>query len=130
LSTSADWDLCRRIASAYKVYFVREPLIAYRIHSVSMHQNVNVFEHDMLIAFRKLFSDPASAAVHHLRRRAYARLFLIMSGTFLAVRNVPRSLVYLSKAFFSWPPSVSYAFAWPVRHIRRRSSVPELRLTV
>jgi len=129
LSTSADWDMCRRIACHYEIEVVREPVVRYRLRVDGMHRNVGAQEHDMLRAFRKMFADPAARDVRPLRRRAYAKLYLILSGSYFEAGNRRRAALYALRATTSWPPSLAYIAAWPWRRLRRaiRSGTGEPR---
>jgi len=82
LSTSADWDMWRRIMTKYKVDLVREPLIDYRSHPSAMHRNIALFEHDMMHAFDSMFADPAAAAARAHKARSYATLYAILAGDY------------------------------------------------
>lgn len=120
LSTSADWDMWRRIACHYEIELVREPLAGYRLHGVSMHHNVEALERDMLRAFAKMFVDPAAAAVWRERRHCYARLYLMLSGSYFHARRGWRSLVYALRSLWMWPPSLGYLADFPLRRMRGR----------
>ena len=120
LSTAADWDMWRRIACHYEIDVVREPLMQYRLRPSSMHRNIAVFEHDMLHGFARMFADPAASEVHGLRRRAYATLFLMLSGSHLHAGNWVRSLRYAARSIVTWPPTLAYIAGMPVRQFRRR----------
>lgn len=120
LSTAADWDMWRRIACHDEVDVVREPLMKYRLRPGSMHRNPAVFEHDMLRGFERMFADPAAREIQPLRRRAYAKLFLMLSGSFLEARNREKAVSYAWRSVTSWPPSVGYIAALPWRRFRRR----------
>lgn len=120
LSTAADWDMWRRIACHDEVDVVREPLMKYRLRSGSMHRNARVFEHDMLRGFARMFADPAAAAVHPLRRRAYGKLFLMLSGSFLEGGQQWKAFAYACRSVASWPPGLAYIVALPWRRWRRR----------
>ena len=120
LSTAADWDMWRRVACHYEVDLVREPLMKYRLRPSSMHRNVAVFEHDMLHGFAKMFADPDARDIHGLRRRAYATLFLMLSGSHLRAGNWARSLQYAARSIATWPPTAAYIAGLPLRRFRRR----------
>jgi glycosyltransferase involved in cell wall biosynthesis len=121
LSTSADWDMCRRIACHYDVDVVREPLVLYRLHTSAMHRNVNLFEHDVLRAFADMFGDPTSAKVLPPRRRCYGRVYLVLSGSYLYDRQWDKCLKYAVRSVVTWPPSLIYLALFPIRHVRRRA---------
>jgi glycosyltransferase involved in cell wall biosynthesis len=100
LSTSADWDMWRRVMGKYRIDLVEEALVDYRIHGAAMHRNVKLFEHDLLRVLESTFSDPAAASVRRHRRSAYAKAYgMLSAGYYLsgdssrAVRNGIRSLV-------------------------------------
>lgn len=120
MSTAADWDMWRRIACHYEIDVVREPLTKYRLRPASMHRNIAVFEHDMLHGFASMFADPAAREVHGLRRRAYATLFLMLSGSHLHAGNWARSARYAARSVATWPPTAVYIAGLPLRHFRRR----------
>ncbi len=98
LSTSADWDLWRRIACRYAIGMVREPLTSYRLHAAAMHREVELFEHDMLLAFQKMFADEAAREAHPLERRATARLFMTLAGSYFRVGRWGKVLEYCAKS--------------------------------
>lgn len=94
LSTSADWDMWRRIMTAYRVELVEEPLVDYRIHAAAMHRNVPAFEHDMLRAFDTLYADPAAAEAWPSRRSAFARLYSQIAADYFLTGARDRALRY------------------------------------
>ena len=120
LSTSADWDLWRRIACRDEIEICPEPLVSYRVHAGSMHRNLEVFERDMLRAFAKMFADPAAAAIHGVRRQSYGRLYLTFAGSYLRAGRWDRSLLYACRSVLAWPPSAAALGAFPFRRLRRR----------
>ena len=120
MSTAADWDMWRRIACHDEIDVVREPLMQYRLRPASMHRQIEVFERDMLHGFAQMFADPAAAAVRPLRRRAYANLFLMLSGSHLEVGHFGRALTYACRSLALSPAGVGYIAALPLRRWRRR----------
>ena len=119
LSTSADWDLWRRIACRYEIEMAPESLVRYRLRDGSMHKNVAVFERDMLAAFAMMFADPAAAAVHPLRRRAYSKLYMVLSGSYLHAGWRATSVRYAVRSIAMWPPTARYLVTFPLRVARR-----------
>jgi glycosyltransferase involved in cell wall biosynthesis len=119
LSTAADWDMWRRIACHDEIDVVREPLMKYRLRAGSMHRNPQVFEHDMLYGFARMFADPAAADVQSLRRRGYAKLFLMLSGSFLEAGHWRKAATYAWQSVVAWPPSLGYIVGLPWRRVRR-----------
>lgn len=120
LSTSADWDLWRRIAAHDEIEICPEPLVQYRVHAGSMHTDLAVFERDMLRAFAKMFQDPAAAAVHGLRRRSYSNLYRQFSGSNVRAGRWGKSVAYAWRSVLAWPPSAVTLGAVPIRRLRRR----------
>lgn len=119
LSTSADWDMWRRIACHYEIEIVAEPLFFYRLHGSSMHRQVSVMEQDMLRAFAKAFADPAAAEIHPFRRRGYSKLYLMLGGSYLQAGRVGKCLAYVMRSVCLWPPSVGYVASFPMRRLRQ-----------
>ena len=82
LSVSQDWDFCFRVARRHRIGFVPEVLLRYRLHGANGHFNVTRMASDMLWAYAKAFTDPDLAP---LQRIAYARLHLMLAGSFYQV---------------------------------------------
>jgi glycosyltransferase involved in cell wall biosynthesis len=115
LSTSADWDLWRRIACRYEIDLVREPLVLYRQHDRAMHRDVRVFERDMLRAFESMFRDPSAASIHPLRNRCYGNLHWMLAGSHLYAGNPLKCAAHLGRALLAWPPSLGKMLGVPLR---------------
>ncbi|MBI3402913.1 MAG: glycosyltransferase [Acidobacteria bacterium] len=128
MSTAADWDMWRRIACYWEVDVVREPLMQYRMRPASMHRNVKVFEHDMLHGFAQMFADPAAGEVQPLRRRAYANLYLMLSGSHLEAGNTGQAIAYAFRSIAASPASLAYIAALPWRRLRRAFGASEAHL--
>lgn len=126
LSTSADWDMWRRIACHTSIDLVAEPLVLYRQHPGAMHTNAETLERDMLRAFAAMFADPAARAVHPLEKRCYGKLYLTLAGSHWRAGNVKKSLGWTASALRAWPPGISYVATTPLRYLARTwgNSVP------
>jgi len=107
LSTAADWDLSYRISRRHRVGFVPDVLVSYRHHGENMHSNVDSLRHDMLLAFEKAFSEDPEVD-RATRRRAYARLHLILSGSYAHVPNWPSAIRHGALAVALVPSQLSY----------------------
>ena len=125
MSTAADWDMWRRIACYDEIDVVREPLVQYRLRPASMHRQIEVFERDMLLGFERMFADPAAAAVRPLRRRAYANLYLVLSGSHLEMGHLRQAFSYASRSLALSPAGLGYIAALPLRRWRRRRGETE-----
>jgi hypothetical protein len=83
LSVSADWDLLFRTLLAGDVAYIDEALVRYRVHSTNMSRDIAAMERDMTYAFAKAFADPRlPEALRGRRRRAYARLYRMLAGSY------------------------------------------------
>lgn len=102
MSTSADWDLFFRIASRYRVGFVPETLLRYRIHGANMHGNIRAMRHDMLLGFDKAFAT-RGPELQRRRRYAYGRLHLVLAGSFWVTRERPAALRHAAQALWYHP---------------------------
>lgn len=121
LSISCGWDFYRRVASCFEIAAVFEPLTVYRQHGTNAHSRLDVFEHDVLLRLKKLFSDPLSAEIHGLRRRSYGRSFLMLAGCHLQEGNLRPAARYALKALVAWPPAAGYLALLPFRRLGRLS---------
>lgn len=81
MSTSADWDLCLGVSRRYRVAFIPEVLLRYRIHGSNMHSNVRAMEHDVLIGFEKAFSN-GDRSLADIRSRCYANFYRTLAGSY------------------------------------------------
>lgn len=114
LSTSADADLACRVALAYEMRGIDEPLALYRRHSAQMHLDVEGTERDMSRVFDKIFGDPRlTPEFIDARGRAEANLYTILFATCLLNRRFVLSARYLSRALWRDP-------AQPVRFVLGR----------
>lgn len=118
LSTSADWDLFYRIARKYRVGFVAEPLVKYRRHRSNMHSNINAMEQDMLLGFHKAFTN-ASLETQRLRRRAYAKLHLILAGSYFQARQLRKSMCHWGRSLLYSTEGIGYLLNYPLRQLKR-----------
>jgi hypothetical protein len=84
-----------------------------------------VYEHDVLLRLRKMFSDPAAARVHPLRRRSYGKSYLAIAGTHLHAGRWGKALVYVLRSVWVWPQSLCYLAGISTRW-RRQSSEHDL----
>jgi glycosyltransferase involved in cell wall biosynthesis/GT2 family glycosyltransferase/SAM-dependent methyltransferase len=119
LSTSADWDFCRRVACSSEIGIVPEPLVLYRQHSVAMHRNVPLLERDMLLAFQSMFEDPDAKAIHPLKPRCYGNLYLTLAGSYFHAGDRRRGLRYLVRSVVVWPPSIGRVLGTPFRRLAK-----------
>jgi hypothetical protein len=84
-----------------------------------MHRNLPAMEHDVLIAYDKIFS-AHPATLGRLRRDALANLYITLSGSYFAAGDVPTASRYLAKSMRHRPGKLVYGLRLPLRRFRRR----------
>ncbi len=119
LSTSADWDLFYRISERYRVGFVSEILLRYRVHNSNMHGNVEVLEHDMMLAFAKAFRRE-TPELEKLKRPAYGSLHQILAGSYFVAGDYPAFISHSIKSLYFNPQNISYFLKFGRRPSNRR----------
>jgi glycosyltransferase involved in cell wall biosynthesis len=114
LKCGEDWDLCYRIARRYKVGFVPEPLVNYRIHGAAAHHNVENMELGMGMFYEKAFAtdDPE---VLKLKRRAYGNYHRVMAGSHLHAGRWGKFVEHSAKSLLNRPSNIGYFLAYPLR---------------
>lgn len=122
LSTSADWDLCYRISVRHPVGFVRDVLIAVRMHQTNMHADIRVMEHDMLRAYAKAFQD-AEPSLRRLQRRSYGNLHMVLGGSFAQAGRRVAATRHILTSLWLAPENVVRLMAFPLRWWRRRAAM-------
>ena len=123
LSTSADWDLCYRIARRQRVGFIPDALIRVRVHGANMHANIALMEHDMFLAYGKAFTDPRPE-IHAIRRRSYGNLHMVLAGCFFRAGQPVKCAEHLLKGLWLTPHNVRRVLGFPIRWWTRRSNRP------
>ncbi|MGE0132760.1 MAG: glycosyltransferase family 2 protein [Blastocatellales bacterium] len=118
LSTSADWDLYYRIASRWRIGFVDEPLLQYRLHGSNMHGNIKVMRRDMLAAYEKAFAQ-ADPELMKMRRNCYGRLHMVLAGSFYSVGSYGNFIAEALKSICLAPSNITQLLNFPVRRWRR-----------
>jgi glycosyltransferase involved in cell wall biosynthesis len=104
MSTSADWDMFVRIASSYRVAFIPEVLLRYRVHGSNMHSNFEVMERDMLRGLDKAFA--AGAGVD--RSRCYSNLYKTLAASNYVAGNHSAFLRCAAKSIWNRPAAAGY----------------------
>ena len=116
LSTSADWDLFYQVSLRYRVGFVPEVLLKYRIHTSNMHANIGAMEHDMLIGFEKAFADNHASE----RRRCYGNLHKMLAGSYFRRGKYADFTQNVLKSLWNRPANLGYFLQYPLRRIRAK----------
>jgi Glycosyltransferases, probably involved in cell wall biogenesis len=116
LSTSADWDIFYRVSSRYRVGFVPEILLKYRVHNSNMHANIPRMEHDMMLGFEKAFA--AGASVN--RRECYGNLHRTLAGSYFHANQYLEFLRHTVKSIWNKPSNLAYFAQFPLRRLRKK----------
>jgi glycosyltransferase involved in cell wall biosynthesis len=122
LSVGTGWDFWRRIASRGSIDFVPEPLVLYRQHGSNLSRRLDVYALDTERKLKKMFSDPASQGVWHLRNKAYGIHRMALAGAFIQNYQPFRAIYWAILAAWKDPASLERAAGWPMRFLRRRSA--------
>ena len=115
-STAADWDFAYRIATKYKIGFVAESLVRYRMHGSNMHGNIKAMEHDMLLGYEKAFANGATAD----RYECYGNLHLILAGSYFYVGQYADFARHAFKSIWNRPSNFGYFARFPIRRLQRK----------
>lgn len=119
LSTSADWDLYYRLARRYRVGFIPEVLLGYRVHGSNMHTNVSAMERDMILGYLKAFRN-AGPHLASLRRRCYGNLHRMLAGSYFQGGDYWAFLRHSIQALVLTPENAGWFLSYPVRRFRTR----------
>lgn len=118
LSTSADWDFFYRVAARYRVGFVPEVLIHYRVHKSNMHSNVKLMEHDMLLAYSKAFS-VSGPELERLRRQSLGNLHMVLAGSYFRMGKLSDFARHMLKSLLLTPGNCKHLWGFPLRKWQR-----------
>ncbi len=116
LQPSEDWDFCYRIAVRYRVGYIREPLLTYRLHGGGLHLNVGRMEISMLRALEKAFMDPT---VRSLRNHSYGRIHRVLAGCYFQLHQPRQFFRHMIKSLRYDLGNLGYFAAYPIRIVAR-----------
>jgi len=114
-----DWDLWLRLSLQTKIAVVPESLVLKRVHAGNTSGVARELERDTFPTLDRFFALPAAAAYSHLRRRVYARHWMVCSGSYLHQRQLRDSLRCLARGLATDPSSVREPLGLPWRWLRR-----------
>jgi len=112
-----DWDFCYWVARKFKVGFIAEPLVNYRIHARAAHNNVREMERGMSLFYEKAFAS-ADPKIHALKNRAYGNFHRILSGSYFQSGDYGEFLKHAVKSLQYRPSSIGYFLEFPIRRLR------------
>jgi glycosyltransferase involved in cell wall biosynthesis len=107
LAPCEDTDLLWRVASAYPIDFVDEPLVRYRVHPGNDHLNVDKMARAWSALYDKALASPAVKDLGWaFRARCHGRLFYMLAGDYARQRRWWRTIAYALRAALAWPPQL------------------------
>ena len=122
LSTSADWDLFYQISSRYRIGFVSEILLKYRIHDSNMHGNIPRMEREMLIGFEKAFSTEKHLSI---KKKAYGNLHKVLAGSYFRSGNYRDFARNAAKSIWLRPANFPHFAKFPLRFFGRKFAIKQ-----
>lgn len=114
-----DWDLWLRLSVQTSIAVIPEALVRYRVHSGNASGVARELERDTFPTLDRFFASPLSGPYTHLRKRVYARHWMICSGSYLHQRQLGASLRCLVRGLATSPASVRQPLGLPIRWLRR-----------
>jgi glycosyltransferase involved in cell wall biosynthesis len=112
-----DWDFCYWVARKFRVGFIREPLVNYRIHPRAAHNNIPEMERGMGLFYEKAFAT-ADPNIHALKNRAYGNFHRILAGSYFQSGYYGAFLKHAVKSLKLRPFGIGYFLEFPVRRLR------------
>jgi glycosyltransferase involved in cell wall biosynthesis len=120
LSQCADWDMWVRLARLTDFLYIDEPLVYYRQHEGNMSRNVSLLEKDSLRVLEKGFaSAELPADVRAIRRKALARNYTVLAGSYFRARSYFDWVRCTLHALTLDPRQFGYMLAFPARVLKR-----------
>lgn len=114
MKVGEDWDFGYRVARSFKVGFVAEPLVNYRIHGAGAHHNVQNMEQGMSLFYEKAFTTDNNEILK-LRRRAYGNFHKVMAGSYFHSRHIGKFLSHAANSIWMRPANLGYFLRFPLR---------------
>lgn len=115
LKVAEDWDFCYRVARQFKVGFVPEPLVNYRIHGSAAHRNIAEMERGMRMFYEKAFADGGD--VLSLRDRSYGNFHRIIAGSYFQAREYRKALEHGMLSLWFRPAGLLYLLGFAYRRL-------------
>ena len=78
-----DWDLWLRLSLRTAIGVVPDSLVLQRVHAGNASGDAGALERDTFPTLDRFFASPLSVPYAHIRRRVYARHWMICSGSYL-----------------------------------------------
>jgi glycosyltransferase involved in cell wall biosynthesis len=125
LRVGEDWDFCYWVARKFKVGFVPEPLVNYRIHAGAAHNNIREMERGMARFYEKAFAE-SDPKIRALKNRAYGNFHRILAGSYFQSGNYAACIKHAAKSIGHRPSGIGYFLKFPIRRLRngRKPQIP------
>lgn len=120
MKVGEDWDFCYRVARKFKVGFVPEALVNYRIHGAAAHLNVENMERGMRMFYEKAF-DTDDPDVLRLKRRALGNFHKVMAGSYFHAGSYGKFVSHAVRSILKRPANAQYFIEFPLRRLRTNS---------
>ena len=120
LSQCADWDMWLRLSLVTRFEPIDVPLVRYRQAPGSMSSDPRLLERDTFEMLDKFYSTDISDRYRRLRRRVYARQWMVCAGTYYHSGFRADAVRSATRALRADPRSVSRPVMVPVGRLRRR----------
>ena len=118
VSPVEDWEFYYRVSKNYKVGFVPEVLMNYRIHGGNNHLNIKRMEKAYFAAYDKVF-----AAEGHklsvLRNICYGRIHTILAGSYFASGQYIHFGRHMFMGLWLSPVNIGQFLKYPIRKAKR-----------
>jgi glycosyltransferase involved in cell wall biosynthesis len=114
-TTAADWDFSYRVASKCKIGFVPENLVLYRLHGSNMHANIKSMERDMMLGYKKAFTNGAKAN----RGECYGNLHRSLAGSYFRSGDYAEFAKHAVKSVWHKPTGIGYFLRFPLRRLHQ-----------
>lgn len=118
LIVGEDMDYCYRIASLFKVGFVREILVDYRMHEKNSRLNIVGMERSLSFFYARVF-DTGDTKILALRRRALGNFHTVLSGSYFHACNYWQFIKHAVIALIYKPTNVTRFLFFPFRKLAR-----------
>lgn len=118
LKNGEDWEFCLRVARKYKVGFVPEALVNYRIHGVNAHLNIAEMERSTKLAWEKAF-DTTDEKVLRLKRRSYGNLHKTLAGSYFQAGDYASCIRHAALSLWYKPQNIGYYLNFPLRRLKK-----------
>lgn len=122
LRVGEDWEFYYQAAKHYKVGFVKEVLLKYRLHSnnnfANNTQSVERMEKDLLYAYDKIFS--ADDRLKPIKNECYGRIHTIIAGSYFRIGRYSKFSHHTIKSLRYAPANIIQFAGFPLRLLQQR----------